>query len=303
MTTPAAGNAIEHRAIVWFVGLAFAPTWMLWTALWLMQVNPTETLRFALFGTLGMYFPGVAALVAGRFVLGEGLHDTTLLRLGHRRYYLGAWMLFPLLIFACLVLDIGTGAARWDPTFSQLSTRFSAAGATAPSDLRYFAIGNLMVELLAGPAMHAITTIGEELGWRDFLLRHLIRSGFRQRPALLITGIVWGLWHIPVILLELEYVGHPFLGIPMFVVYAILAGIIIGWLYLASGSVWVAAIAHGSLNAVQRAALVFIVGYDGLIAGGLGSILGWIPLAAFIAWLAFSGRLPADDQYHQKPLH
>lgn len=298
MTTPDAERALEYRAIVWFLVLAFAPTWMLWTVLWLMRVSPSETFRFAIFGTLGMYFPGIAALVAGRFVLGEGLRDTTLLRLGHRCFYFWAWFLFPLLIFATLALDVGSGAARLDRTFAQISTRFISAERAAPSDLGAFAIGNLMVALLAGPAMHAITTVGEELGWRDFLLRHLIRIGFRQWPALLITGTVWGLWHIPVILLELEYVGHPFLGIPMFVVYTILVGIIIGWPYLASGSVWVAALAHGSLNAVQRAAFIFIVGYDGLIVGGLGSVLGWIPLVAFIAWLAFSGRLPADDQSH-----
>jgi hypothetical protein len=58
---------------------------MLWTARWLLRVNPTETFRFAIFGSLGMYFPGVAALVVGRFALGEGLRDTTLLCLGHRR--------------------------------------------------------------------------------------------------------------------------------------------------------------------------------------------------------------------------
>ena len=78
----------------------------------------------------------------------------------------------------------------------------------------------------------------------------------------------------------------------MFVVYTILVGTVIGWLYLASGSVWVAALAHGSINSVQRAALVFIAGYDGLVAGGLGSVIGWIPVAAFIAWLAYSRRLP-----------
>jgi membrane protease YdiL (CAAX protease family) len=145
--------------------------------------------------------------------------------------------LFPLLIFATLVLDVGSRIARLDRTFRQISTLFISAGVAAPSDLHAFAVANLIVASLAGPAMHAITTVGEELGWRDFLLRHLIRIGFRQWPAFLITGTIWGLWHIPVILLELEYIGHPFLGIPMFVVYTILVGIIIGWLYLASGSV------------------------------------------------------------------
>jgi uncharacterized protein len=287
-------EGLERRAIAWFLLIAFIPTWMLWTAMWQRGVTPSDSLHFAIFGTAGMYFPGIAALVAGRFVLHEHLRETTtLLCIGRKRFYIWAWFLFPLIIFATLVLDVVTHRARVDTTFSELSGWLAAAGKTPPSNLESFALGNLMLNLLAGPAIHALTTIGEEVGWRDFLLRRLLRLGHSEWAALIITGIIWGLWHLPVILLGLEYVGHPVQGIPFFVVYTTLVAIIIGWLYLESGSVWVAAVAHASINSVQRAALFFIVGYDGLIAGGLGSALGWIPLAACIGWLAYSGRLPS----------
>jgi membrane protease YdiL (CAAX protease family) len=173
---------------------------------------------------------------------------------------------------------------------------FSAAGQAPPSDLARFALRQLTTAAVIGPPLHALTTIGEELGWRDFLLRHLMRMGFDQWTALIASGAVWGLWHVPIILLGLEYVEHPVIGVPMFVIYAVLVGMIIGWLQLASGSVWVSALAHGSINAFQRAALVFIVGYDSAIGGGLGSLVGWISLSVFVVWLAFSGRIPVIDQ-------
>jgi hypothetical protein len=57
---------------------AFAPTWSLWTLLEVMRVHPSDSLRFALFGTLGMYCPGLAALGVQRFILKEVLDSSTL---------------------------------------------------------------------------------------------------------------------------------------------------------------------------------------------------------------------------------
>ena len=164
-----------------------------------------------------------------------------------------------------------------------------------PFHIGTFAVWQLVVAVVVLPPVHALTTIGEELGWRDFLLSRLMGIGLTQWTALIVTGAVWGIWHAPVILMGLEYVGYPYAGIPMFVVYAILVGVILGWLQLASGSVWVPAIAHGSINAVQRAALIFVTGYNPLIAGTLGSLAGLASLISFIAWLRWTRRLPVKS--------
>ena len=289
------GKARERRALMWFLIFAFAPTWSAWSFLWALRVNASDTVKFALYGTAGMYFPGLAALGVRRFVLEEDLDTSTLFRIGRARFYLWAWMLFPILILTTVCLDLLCNGARLDRHFTQLQSLFTATGRPLPSDISKFAIGQLMTAVVIGPPIHALTTIGEEVGWRDFLLRRLIRAGFNEWAALLISGAIWGVWHIPVILFGLEYPSNPFLGIPAFVVYAALVGIILGWLQLASGSVWVSAVAHGSINAVQRALLIFIASYDGLVYGGLGSVIGWIPLTAFIGWLARSHRLPVAD--------
>lgn len=287
-----ANLALERRAVLYFLLLTFGSTWFLWSTLWILKIGPEQSLRFAVFGTAGMYLPGASALIVRRFALGERLHDTTLFRIGRAKFYWLAWILFPALIAATVLIELSVGLAHLDRRFIQLLGMFVAAGKTPPSDLRRFAIGQLVTALIVGPPLHAFATVGEELGWRDFLLPRLIRSGFGQWFALITTGAIWGLWHVPVILLGFEYTAHPFLGIPAFVAYAVLAGIILGWLQLASGSVWVPAIAHGSINAVQRAALVFITGYDGVISGGLGSLIGWMPMCACVAWLAATHRIP-----------
>ena len=265
------------------------PTWILWALLWALHVSPSDTAGFALFGTAGMYFPGIAALIV-RYSDGD-LRGTTLCRLGIRGYYCWAWFLFPLIIAATIAVDLLVGGARLDPSFQQLRS-VSANGRLSLNFLRRFAIGQLALAILFGPLIHGLTTVGEELGWRDFLLSRFIRAGVDQWIALCATGAIWGLWHVPLILLGLEYAAHPYFGIPMFTIYAILVGIILGWLQLASGSVWIPALAHGSINAVQRAALVFIIGYNPILSGPLGSLTGWLILASFIARLVITRRLP-----------
>lgn len=284
-------TAPDRRALCWFLAISFVPTWMLWGAMWFLEIDPHDKLGFAIFGTAGMYFPGIAAIIV-RFLVSHDLPHTSVVHLGRPRYYLWGWFLFPVLIGLTILLEILTGTARPDWMFSELSAIREISHVPLSPHPAMFAVTQLFVAIGVGAPLHALTTIGEELGWRDFLLPRLMRTGFTQSSALVATGLVWGLWHIPVILLNLEYIGHPYLGIPMFTGYAVLVGIILGWLQLASGSVWVPAIAHGSINAVQRAALIFVTGYNPLIAGPLGSLIGWIPLAIFIGWLRWSGRLP-----------
>jgi membrane protease YdiL (CAAX protease family) len=134
--------------------------------------------------------------------------------------------------------------------------------------------------------------IREELGWRGFLQPRLIRSGFSLWFAMIITGAIWGLWHAPV-MMRGQYPGHPYLGAFLTVPYCVLLAIIFGWLRIGSGSVWVAAVAHASLDiSTSDGVAVLVPGFDFALSGGLESLMGWIPLVGFIAWLVWSGRLP-----------
>jgi len=49
------------------------------------------------------------------------------------------------------------------------------------------------------------------------------------------------------------------------------------------------------LNAIAGVPLLFLTGVDITIGGTLASVIGWIPLALFVAWLAWSKRLPVND--------
>lgn len=79
--------------------------------------------------------------------------------------------------------------------------------------------------------------------------------------------------------------------------FCMLLGVIFGWLQLAGGSVWAPTLAHGTINAVAGLPMLISTPCDLAIGGVLSSAIGFIPLTLFIAWLAWSGRLPVQTNH------
>jgi len=78
------------------------------------------------------------------------------------------------------------------------------------------------VAALGGGILNSIPCYGEERGWRGFLLPKLrdLKFGFWSRSY--ITGAIWGIWHIPLILNGHNYPQHRQLGSLLFVAIIIL---------------------------------------------------------------------------------
>ena len=98
------------------------------------------------------------------------------------------------------------------------------------------------------PVFALLISFGEEYGWRGFLQSELIRMGKIKGIALL--GVIWGVWHAPVILMGHNYPGYPILGVFLMIAYCVLLGFILGLAFLKSGSVWLAAYLHGVNNQI-----------------------------------------------------
>ncbi|MFQ5858257.1 MAG: lysostaphin resistance A-like protein [Anaerolineae bacterium] len=286
----------NFRVVLWFVALTFGLTWALWSLLWLPAIGGNRLMALAV-TTLGMWGPGVSALLVTRFALSESWRTLTLDRLGRKRYYLWAWFLPLLGTLVAMGLTIALGIARFDPESSQLQAMIEETTST-PLPIPLWTIVALQVvqAVTWAPLFNALFALGEELGWRGFLLLRLMQAGLSQRRALIVSGIIWGLWHAPVIVRGHNYPGHPYLGVLLMTVFTTLIGVIFGWLQLASGSVWVPAIAHGALNAIAGLPFLLLTPFDTAIGGMLTSIIGWIPLVAFVAWLVWSGRLPVAEK-------
>jgi membrane protease YdiL (CAAX protease family) len=136
--------------------------------------------------------------------------------------------------------------------------------------------------MLAGISTNAVAGFGEELGWRGFFLKELAHVGFWKSSW--VIGLVWGIWHAPLIVHGYNYPGHPVMGIFMMILFTILFSPLIAYVRLKANSVIAAAIMHGSLNGTAIAPGIVLHGGDCLSVGNLG-IAGLAVLAFLNAGL------------------
>ena len=152
-------------------------------------------------------------------------------------------------------------------------------------------IVTLVSSIFAGCTINAVAAFGEEYGWRNYLASALRGKSFWK--AALFIGIVWGIWHFPLILCGHNYPQHPVLGVPLMIVFCILLGIVELYLVKKAGSVYPAAIFHGTINACSGTTLFLVQGGNDLTVGSTG-LAGFITMALIIA------ALWAYDKYISK---
>lgn len=130
-------------------------------------------------------------------------------------------------------------------TFVDIKTAFPQL---AVSDLPTFALylSIALNTLLIGPFLGLIISFGEEYGWRGFLQTELVKLG-RIRGVLLL-GIIWGIWHWPVIWMGYNYPGQPLLGSLLMVLYCIILAYFLAYAVFKSQGIWTAAYLHALNN-------------------------------------------------------
>jgi uncharacterized protein len=224
-----------------------------------------------------MWVPTLAAIVA-RVALREGVRDVSF-RFGGRT---GAKMLIVAWLYPAAVGVVAYGAA-WSTGLERFAPPESGAFA-AHAPLVRLAL-SVAIMATVGTVMSAITAAGEELGWRGYMLTRLIDAGV-PRP-ILVSGLIWGAWHVPLILSGQYAAGrYPWLSALLFVPGVVSAGYVAARVRLASGSVWPAVVFHSAWNAlIQGSFDAFTVGGDAArgttLWTGEGGILVVLVNAAF----------------------
>jgi membrane protease YdiL (CAAX protease family) len=110
-------------------------------------------------------------------------------------------------------------------------------------------LGHIALNAVVGLAIVSFMAFFEEIGWRAWLLPRLAdRMGARR--GVVGTAIIWALWHLPFILSGIQHIdGVSPVKLAFTLPFTILgAGLILGWLWLRTESIWLVAIAHGALN-------------------------------------------------------
>lgn len=153
---------------------------------------------------------------------------------------------------------------------------------------------NLVMAIVLGSISNIILALGEEIGWRGFLVPQLAKLTTFTWISI-ISGIIWALWHFPVIIFSTYVSGTPlWWSLPIFFIGVITFSFIMAWLTLKSGSLWPAVILHGSDNLFTQEIFGALGGGDlSLYLVGESGILTLIVMiiVALIFWM-FRDRLP-----------
>jgi membrane protease YdiL (CAAX protease family) len=223
------------------------------------------------------------------------------------RSWLAAWFGPVVLILLGTAVFYLIFPQYFDPKLGRLAETLEASGVSTSGlgiTIQMLLVMNVIQAVFLSPLVNALPVLGEEFGWRAYLQPKLMPLS--PRKALVITGIIWGLWHAPIIAMgynygnfeQNTYFGAPWNGILMMTLASIWLGIFLGWLTIKGKSVWPAVIAHGSLNGLAAVSLYLSQGEPPLLLGptALGVIggAGFI-LAAVVLYLTPKALEPAAE--------
>jgi membrane protease YdiL (CAAX protease family) len=192
---------------------------------------------------LYMSTPTLAVLVMVLVVTRDGYSIEGWKVLGLHRLGLKAWWIA---FLAPLLVGVVATAIVWATPLAKFVMPDDAV-----SQILNFFIGIVIATLTF--------SLGEELGWRGYLLPQLLSVGWTR--AFVLVGLIWAAWHMPLIFLTPLYhsAGNRLIVLPLFVETIVAASFFFGYLRVWTGSVWPASIAHSSHNAAWSTLAAFTV--------------------------------------------
>lgn len=251
--------AVNKRRLLSYFALAFLISWLLWLPLvassqdWVSADTP-----FVLF-YLGAVGPALAAVILARLDGKRGvwslLHKLVLWRVGVR------WYLVALLLPAAV-------------RFTALGLLYASGRISSDFSLRPWRelLGVLLLMLALVPL--------EEIGWRGYALPRL-QALYGPLWASLALGVLWGLWHLPLMWVEEAYQESrsPLTYMLVFTVTILPISVLFTWVYARTqGSLLLASLFHAAINLTESA--LIIRDRDGrlllLVACALNSVLAAI---------------------------
>ncbi|MEQ8176687.1 MAG: CPBP family intramembrane glutamic endopeptidase, partial [Syntrophomonadaceae bacterium] len=199
---------------------------------------------------------------------------------GHMKQYLLAYFGPTALLFLSGALYFLIVPGSFDPEFTVLKGMVAASGKTGLS-INNMLLIQILTIVIIGPVINIIPTLGEEIGWRAYLLPKL-RMLLSDRAALVISGIIHGMWHIPVVVMGhnygTSYTGYPWLGILTMMVFIFWLGVIEGYISIKLDSVIPAAMIHSAINAGAGLPILLAkTGYNPILGPAATGIIGGLP--------------------------
>lgn len=292
----------DEKKFIIYMAVAFGIAWCLQIAGAVCALKGKPAVYQALMA-LCMYSPLLGVVIAQRGIKKEksginwGFHFKQ-----NWKSFLTAWFLPALLTLLGAVLYFVIFPHKFDMECGAIADMY---GSMLDSDGTLSGIPLWVTVIIQGvsavtyaPLVNTFAAIGEEAGWRGYMTP-LLTKWMGRGPALILSGIIWGIWHGPVIVLAgyeygTGYAGEPFLGILLMCAFTTGLGIILSYFYEKTGSIWIPALMHGAVNAVAGLPILLMKKMPShyLLGPTPAGLLGGIPIyvLAVVLFVKLSGR-------------
>ena len=227
------------------VGMFYGLTLVLSLPFYLLIIHAGKLLagdRLFVFGL--MWCPALAAFVT-QFLHGE--HPSAFgWGWGKTRYQLLSYLIPLAYTTAVYGLVWGTGLGGfYNASFVKEVAEDFGWDALSPG---WVIAAYVALRSVVGMVRASAAALGEEIGWRGFLVPQLVQvTGFTNTA--LISGFMWAAWHYPLLLL-VDYNSRtpPWYGLACFTVMIVAMSFLFAWMRLRSGSLWTGMFLHASHN-------------------------------------------------------
>ena len=301
---------------IWiFIGITFLIAWPFMVASSLAHLNPQNF-------TLVMFAPFIAMILTTYFT--EKKSAKGLLTSGVKwhfnfrrswKFYLIAWLIPIICAFVGAVIYF----VIYPKNFSLFI--FTLQALKFKWEVIPFIVRQCVIICTISVIVAAVPAMGEEAGWRGYLLPRLIHK-FGEVKGLILGAIIWGVWQWPILILQssavapliklagsnkidvttsgylygVDYAGAPWTGMFLVFLYTFAIGTIAWWIYCRSKSIWAASLLHGSVSAVAMFALEFRNPNmtNWILGPSMPGLISILPLLAISIWLIIAKR----DEMH-----
>ncbi len=263
-------NMIEST--LYYLAFAFGLAWLFGLIVFLTGgiANSPEaisgskiTVALLLISLGYMWAPALANLFT-RLVTHQGWDDL-LVKLNFKKgwkLWLAAWVGPALMTIAGGAIYFLIFPAQYDGNLTMLQKMLESTPGYGSVSPWLMVLGQLISAILVAPVINSFFTFGEEFGWRGYMLPLLLPLG--EKKAFLVSGVIWGLWHAPVIVMGhnfgMDYPGFPWLGILVMTWFCILAGTFLGWASLRERASGRLLLAMQAINGIAGLAILFQLG-------------------------------------------
>ena len=229
----------------------------------------------------GMYVFGIMWCPALAAMATLKLNGRNLQELGWKwpqtKYAVQSWYI-PLLyatITYAIVWSVGWGGIPNHEFMGQLVQMIGLHASPLLSTVVYVLVAGTF-----GVIKSMASALGEEIGWRGFLVPQLFKS-FSFTATALISGVIWACWHFPLLIWGDYNSGTPtWFGLSCFSVLVISISFVFAWMRLKSGSLWTGAILHASHNLYIQAIFTPMTRNTGKTAWYIDEFGAVLPLVA-----------------------